>query len=529
LVLGLWVTSQGLLATNDTAAYYSGSENLARGGGFSSPTSPETTPFDPYEQVAFGQHVPLTDWPPLYAVVLALPQAVGDVDAATVARAVNAISFSLLITVVGYATYRATGRSWVMALLAALVIGIGPASPDYLGPGGPLSATTVALADAMFLPVCLASLILSGLALSTGRRTALVAACVLIVAATLTRYIGIAAGVAGAMATITWTVWSWRQRARWAALLIAPGVFAILAWSAYLRWSSGAGAKPIAWHPSAQISSLLDIIAPWFSLPGAWPDPVRRTLTILVVATLVVVGLVPRVRDGALRLSQVAQSLRATVAVLAAFIVAYVAGLIITHSLIDATAPMNQRLLTPIQVAVYMLALLELYGVVRSRAASSDRRAVAACGGLAVLVLGFSFGHVARLRDIPNNVRTARESLDAQAQPLRSVPPEWLLFSNNPSSVWVLQDRSAYMVPLRTSKLTTMPNRQFESDIRAIERILKTREGLVALTPGLPTLEASPEDYARLTNLQRFGECPDGTALLALPESRAAQLAADLC
>jgi hypothetical protein len=199
---------------------------------------------------------------------------------------------------------------------------------------------------------------------------------------------------------------------------------------------------------------------------------------------------------------------------LAIFLLSYLAVVIGSIALLDASLSLNQRVLGPIQVAAYLLLASLAYWAVRSR---TPARLPYAPDFVALAI--------AVLIGVPN-VALAAKQLDHPFPPARpsaamvalaKLPAADLIFTNEPSGVFIYAHRGSVLAPVRRYVLTTRPNREFKADVEYVGALLRRRPGVVALVPDIQASLLSVGELEHWAGLAVTRQFADGTIFLAPP------------
>lgn len=514
-----WMTGAGMVVTPDSASYLSTAQHLADGQGLTSDFAPDTSTYTIEEQLELDGRVPLTEWPPLYPAVLGGGAVLGP-DPLEVARVVNAFALGATAVLGALLIRRAVDPPPLVLAATALLVVLGPVQVAGLRLlSVPLvGQSAFVLSETLFLPLLLGALLVGARIARDGRR-ALVAAVALVGAATLTRYVGVAAGAGAAAMVLADPSAPGRGRVRRAVALLVTGPAAILLWAMAQRvvWGSGGG-EVLAWHPPGTdaLGDLVDVAGGWFLLPPSWPAPLRALL--LLVAVAVPVSFVVRElrRGGARGAARGAAAPHPVVPVLVGLLTAaagVLAVLVVTMVLVDANVPFAQRTLAPVQVLLQLAWVCVLYRWLADRPAWAPTTAV----GVAALVL--CAGSIAGLDEdraaLAESVRTA--AAQRAGSPLRDLPGDAVVVTNEPARAWGETDAQVLLAPQGRHLVSDRPNSDYEDELRAVGALLGRRTGVVAHHPGLLGGDL-PADLERVAGLVPIDGCGDAPELLTTPE-----------
>jgi hypothetical protein len=481
----LWQTTRwGIGLRGDSLAYIGGARNLLAGEGYTRTTGS-------------GQHVPITHFPPFYAVSLAATGRLLGLDPFPAARYLHAALFALGALLTGLA-FAAMGQGPLLAPLGALLF----ATDDVL-----FEAFAWNMAEAPFLILLLASLLVTAAYLERRFLWILVIASVLIVLATLTRYAGLPLLPAVLVALLT--VYIGRRQDR-ISLTLFLGITLIPILLLALANSLLAGSpvnRGLAWHPPSIGELRLAVRAVWeWALPAkllAGQDPelppyVQAFLLILASIAALIGLLLVRARGAASQAFGLSflHSLSLSAAL---YIVIYAGLLLVNLSLIDASTPLDHRILSPIY-----LCLLLLIGAGFALLSRSRFRLVR--------WLSLPLALALILTSVDDMIDTVRQiyagglgfsSADWATSPtVQAVVdlPQTPIYTDQPDVVYLLTGRSAFIVFARTDPVTGLPRPDYDAWTATVRRNMCERDArLVLFHPDLLVL--NPADREMVESL----------------------------
>jgi len=509
------MTSPGMVVSPDSASYLSTAQHLSGGLGFTSEFAPDTSTYSIAQQLDLDGRVPLTEWPPLYPAVLGGGAQLGP-DPIDVARAVNAVALGATAVLAALLVRRAVDPPLPVLAATSVLVVLGPVQvTDLRLLSVPLlGQSAFVLSEALFLPLLLAALLVGAEVARCGRRTSL-AAVVLVVAATLTRYVGVAAGAGAAASVLTDARGTGRRRRRRAAALLLAGPVVVVGWATVQRvlWGPGGG-EVLAWHPPGReaLADLVDVAGPWFLLPPSWPTGLRALLLLAAVAVPVWVA----VREVRPTRSADRDGGPQFVPVLAGLLVAgaaVFAVLVVTMAVVDANVPFAQRTLAPVQV---LLQLAWLCVLCRWLAGPTEWVPVATIAGLVVVLCAGSVAGLGEDREaIAESVRTTAD--DRATSPLRDLPPDVVVVTNDPARTWGETDARVLLAPQERHLVSDRTNPAYDMELRQVAELLAARPGVVVHHPG-PLGGELPTDLEVVAGLVTIDGCGDPSALLTDPD-----------
>ena len=481
--------------------------NLLDGRGLTTPFNLPFNPYSPAQAVAFHGEFPLTHYPPLYPVVLAVFARFGG-GLIGVARVLNALLFGVNVVLAGLLVWRIT-RSTAIALVSAF---------------GFVMTVNVVVNHGLVMSEPLMIAIVFGGALLTPwmlRRPTLASTAAVGAAARRqprsTRIVGVAFVVAVVVAALLWMARPWRQRVRCSVLLAVLGLGPLVAWVAVTRAVSGASDRPLRVHLPSSVfyDTFLDTVTGW--LFGAGGD---RTLHAVVLGALVLaaVGLGVVVACDRLPPSATAAARRERddsnnlLGVLALFAGCYLAMLFVSAALFDVATASDGRVLLPVQMAIAVVVI----GLVHRVASRVAGRAVAVSAVVLIVVIcawpwrsiaqGFGTVSTVDLLDHPAFPAPTRSPLAAAVGRL---PDDAAVASTFPSTLWSGSGHDVIFIPPRYYQVAGDTNDDFRKQLVELGRILTRRHGYVVLYGAVPSEFVTTGELARILKLvevQRFAE-----------------------
>jgi hypothetical protein len=510
-VASFGLTRRSPLLTTDSASYLSAAANLLTGRGLTTAFDDSTSLYHPHQALLFDGSVPFAHFGPLYPLVLAGLHFLTLGPLAS-ARAVGVLSLVISVVLLCGLADRAFQGCLPLMVLFVLVAVLGPSGPGFL-PGNLFELSGEVLSEPLFYVLVLGTLVAGAHYLERGGERYFVGLLALAFLATLTRYVGASVALAVGLASLgTWRA-AVPHRVRRAVLIMGAGLVPLVGWPLLAGWLSGGSApRELALHLRATMASEgLSTASAWF-FPAHWPtwftDPVAVAL-LIAAAVLPLsdrfLGLLPRSAD-------LPREARVVLRVSATFISAYLAVVVVSGSLLDASLSFDQRVLGPVQIAAYLVLMSVAYWSVRCRV-SLRARPVAVAVALAV-------GMLVVVPALPTGARQVRMVLPPTVPStamvaLTRLPPSDVIVTNEPSGVFVDAHRGSILAPVRSDVITRQANPQFRSDLAYVGTLLRQRPGVVVLVPDLQRPQVSVADFERWAGLQVIWRFGDGTVFLS--------------
>lgn len=412
LVAVLAAGAKGLYVSPDAVFYVGTARNWLDGRGF---TPPPGVP-------------PLEHFPPGFTMVLAALGELG-LDPLTGARVVNALAFAGTVLLVGWVVRARTG-----SVPAAVVASVLTACAVDL-----LALSGSALSEPLFILLAIAGLVALAAYLDEPQPALLAGACVLVGAAFLTRYIGIALVVAGVAALL--------RRRRW----VAAGVFGaatVAPVGAFLALA-GPSDRSVVFHlfGADYLGQAVRPLARWL-VP--WPGPpIGFLLAVLIVAAGVIV---------ARRLPSTPLTW-----LLVAFTVAYLAVLFANQTFTDASGRLDARFLAPLHVVAILLAVPALHRLKPPALTLAGVLVVAQVAGAVAWTAGGLTDDSIRRRGY------TAAALQESSLPAAAGEP---LYTNAPDAVSFLTGRASRAIPPEKEYLTGEANPRYAEELAAMRGYL---------------------------------------------------------
>jgi 4-amino-4-deoxy-L-arabinose transferase-like glycosyltransferase len=491
----LLATRSGVGLGGDSYYYVSGARNLVAGLGFSRPA-------------ADGGIRIITHYPPGYSALLAALIELG-ADALCAARALAAGLFGVNIGLFGLMVYRA--NRWPPAALVAAFLAL--TLPAWI------VNHTWALSEPLFITFTLLTFLLLVAAVERGRAREVGAAGLAATLAFLTRYAGIALLVCGAVVLLAAGPASIGRRSARAAAFVAVSAVGPIAWAIRNLAATGSltnRAFDVHLPGGERVLEAAQTITLWL-LPARVPSLVRAGLTavVAIAALTLVVRLLSRPRGAGERARAVILGW-----VLAVFALVYPLFLAASLTFVDASTPLDDRILSPLLVSLLALAVLAFGEVWRNGRGPRWLRAVigVAVAGFLALTLYRGYGAVLRLREDGQGyaARAWRES--ELMHWVRQLPGEVSIYSNELDAVYLQTGRQAFQVPIRWDPVREAPRDDYPEQLAAMRRRVQEEGAVLVLFATISGQQAFLPTEAELTDgLAEVFRSSDGAAYAGPP------------
>ena len=470
----IYATSLGIGLIADSKYYLEAAQGLLLGRGFTVPTP-------------LGEPAPLTNWPPLFSAILAGLGLLG-LDLRTGARWLNAGLLGGTVVLGSLAILHVTRKS-----LPAVVF------------GGLLLATSVDLltvhaqagSEPLFIFFVLLGLILVAAHLEHPTLPRLLGASAAAALAFLSRYPGVVLVVAGAIGLLLFDRRAWQRRVRDTGIFTGLSALPMIVWMGR-NWLSArqpiGSFRVLEAHPVTPVQLRLGLSTVWGWIspspaPGSGPTSLVGHvpgLRWVVLAGGLAGGAVAtrRWRDWRAR-NQETEPLLAPplLRLLATFILLYLAFVVVSISLFDATIPLDVRLLSPVFATVVVFAVGSGF-----RLAAAFRGSAVARGAMALgcLILAGAYGSAAARwirRAHANGLGYADKGWQQSdvLRDVRALPPGVLIYTNGDDVVTLVTDRLTLELPRKVRLNTGQPNPSYEAELAAMADRLRAGAVLVYL------------------------------------------------
>lgn len=510
-------TPQGLVLGNDSVTYWSSSLALRDGRGLTTPFENEYEGLPLDDKLAHEGAVPLTLWPPLTTVSLRVADAVLPGSPERAARELQALLAGATCALTGVLAWWLSSRGR-LGLLAGAVAGIALAvHPSFVVSHVLLSS------EPLFLALQTAGLVALLAALRRPNAGRIVLASGLAAAAGMSRIAGAALGLTvGAAIALAAPLSPTRRRVLVGGLSGAAALAPLALWQ---LTRGGGPARGVAWHGRAELfgdlarTARATVLPGPPSLPGATPS--GPTVWALLVAGAIVgaaaVGWITARAQGHRR------DLRDALVVVGHG-AALVGLLLVTAVAVDRTFPIDTRTTLPLLPGTF--AVVAAGAAHLARAARGARAPVApaiAVAGLAIgtcaaaIALGTQADRTASQwwrRPVPG-IEVPRPR-DAAGRAIAALPPELVLFSNQPAATWVRSGRGALALPTATYPMTGRTNPAADDEAARVADLVADGRAVIVIDQAsrfFTTFLVDPDRFANDPRLQ-VGYTSDGVMII---------------
>ncbi len=422
-------TPMGMGQINDSTAYIAGARSVLAGTGYS-------------EIWLASNTEPIIHYPPLLSSILALMGVFG-LDPARGIRALNIFLYSGNIFLMGILGWRMTSRKLVGVLLAL----------GFTLDGTLLRVHAYAISEPLFILLLISSILLIGRYINNKITHLLVLAGLVTGLTLITRYVGLAVLVT-ILVTLIIFISTWRKR------LGALGIFLLFALPLLLAWiyrnqhlTGMATNRGISWHPIS-----IDNIR--FGLTNFidWLIPIHNTDFNYYLLSASILGLIFCVVLAWTGYTGIMNFIRPPripkpnpyAFTTGVFLLIYSGSIIASMSFFDGTTKFQDRILSPIYIALLIL-FVTLFAWVWITQNMKARVLVS----IVVFILFFSssinyYQVVVKLRQDGLGYTSVRFQKSTIANHIRQLPEKIKIYTNSPPAVYSTTDRSSYIIFLDT-------------------------------------------------------------------------------
>jgi hypothetical protein len=466
-------TPNGLSVSPDSVAYLATANNLAHGRGASAPygVNQPAQPVPSLSAPAIPPPEATTHFPPLYSVALA--PFVRPFGLQGAGRVVGVLCLLALMLLAGWIPYLWSTDRRALWLGPLLIF----AAPDLLEIYVNLES------EALFLVLVLPATFFLARYLERPSRTPLVAAALLVAAGVLTRYAGLGLIPGGALLVLL------NRRRELRGRIVDAALFAVLSTGPAAVWllrnaiGGSATDRTIRYHPpsGADVHSGLNAVAAWVS-PTSAPLVVKVLLGAVVAVGIALLAWRTRERTAMIQ------------RLVGVLVVAYVAGVIVSDTLVDATTGIDARILSPVHLLL-IVGVAYLVSDLLTELSPKLRLLPVAVVGAVVLIAGARGGPWLRAtRHSPPAYADASWRQSPFLAAVRALPTNVPIFTNAGDAIWFIDRRGTYPLPEVYDPRSELPNHAFHAQLVKLAGFITARHAVVAVftkitwRPYLPSL-----------------------------------------
>src|SRR5271157_4956082 len=462
IFLVLRSTPEGLGLSDDSIAYIAGARSLLAGHG--------------YREAWLVSNNPMTHFPPGFSSALAVIGLFG-LDPLRGARFLNALLFGLSTGLIGVLGWRMTKSLAAGLVLAAL----------FVLNGSLLQVYTTAMSEPLFIFLSLLALWMFDLYFERDNHWLWLVLCgVFVGVAYLTRYAGLAL-VATFLVALFILHDTWRKRFIRAGIFLASVVPWILGWSIRNLLAAGnATNRELVWHPitASNFSTTLYTISQFLIPVEDWRRQLYKTPRLFITLTalillVVLVWITIKAWKYLVAHQQIPRSETISFTT-GLYIFGYIASIIASMLLFDASTKFQLRILAPIFIS--LLILLVLLGVWLWK----KRREIAIV--LALFIVGISiYNQIATVQDLSKGGQGFASFVwyDSKAMAyLRTIPRVVMIYTNETGAVYLYTNRPTYSLPNRFDPVTAQVRSGYEQGVALMHQQILQGKAVLAIFAG---------------------------------------------
>lgn len=451
-LLAAWATAPYVGVTVDSGVYLSVAEGLVDGHVF---TMPFVGYDEPFRVLPEGQRVALTQFPPLYPMLIAAVHALG-VSLLNAARTVDLLCYFATVALATSFVWKRTGSRTLAGLAGALFL-----APDLL------AIHSMAWSEAPMILAMVGAIVLVTRFLETNEPKVLMGAGVLAGITALTRFAGVAVIMGLGAGLWFLTTGSVRQRLKVVGTFTGLALAPVVLWFARNVLILGAPSeKTFGWHPPGAVDMIRGIES-----IGAWIVPGRLPALILgcAIVSLAVVAGVGRLRTGKRPIDPVVH-LCITLAIM------YLLFVVLVFAFLDQNVSFDTRILSPLQA----LSVLGVCCHLRSTPMQRRKVEVAIVAVIAALSVGRGITLARDFADSEFVAYTGSQWRSSETLAYAgSLPDPTFIITNAPDPVWLWHSGTPQLLPPLSNLYTGQENHLYRAQLEEIREASRCREALV--------------------------------------------------
>ena len=462
-VITLYICFQyGIGCSFDSCIYILTAENLLKGNGFN-------------VLVSSGRVFPLVHYPPFYPILLSGIMYLG-FDKLSAPMYLNVFLFGANVFLVSLILFDNT-HSRFIAIVGAFFTLISPIV---------VFIHSRAMSEALCLFMGLAGIYFLSSYIRKNQNFFLWISSCCFGLAFFTRYAGIAFIITGMVTVFLYSRGNFKRAVHDCLILFLIGNSFILVWfvtnlsgfSEYIKL----GGRKISWHFSltSRILSFADTITQCF-LPSSIPFSIRLTLGSAVGILFIYLLFIFRKKIMKCSKRMIQEKNNALIIILVCFLFSYSAMLIFSFSVVDASIPLDIRILSPLYfiVLISILCLLDKYSffIRKNYVIYSIAIITAVIYSSLSLARSINYLNIIYKNGSGYTDRIHRESpLIAY---LKKYPDNIPIYSNDPAPIYILSGRYADLLPCKINPFSREKNVNFKREINDVALKLKAKSGII--------------------------------------------------
>jgi 4-amino-4-deoxy-L-arabinose transferase-like glycosyltransferase len=500
-VLVSYATPFGVGTSPDSVAYIGAAQNLRSGQGL-------TVPLGGFDSQ------PLTQFPPLYPLLLAISSLIG-AEAYATARILSALLFGANVLLVGWILHRLAPQSAWAAVFASLGMLLVPVM---------LEIHVMAWSEPLFILLGLSALYALAVYLETASLLAFITAIGLTAAAFLTRYAGVVYLATGLLGILFLGSGKPNRRIRSAVVFGLAGALPVVCYLAYNQLVAGSATnREIAFHPvtRSQLWQGLTTFTGWLGIPNSLPAWLHGLIVLIGILLFgAALFLAVKAKNRSQETRPGAQSLPVMIQLLVLFVLMYGGFLLLSISFLDANTPLDNRILSPVYAS---LLIIGVYAATRLTAANPHKplirwSLVALAGLLVVNWLRLSLPTLSLMHNQGIGFSTPAWQDSALLDQLKALPTDVMIYSNAPDAVYLLAGRPAARLPRIFELSSQQENTAYPEEMQAVGAQMIAGQAVIAFfTSQGRQSNPSQEDLLAALDLEISQQFADGLIFTTRP------------
>lgn len=373
-----------------------------------------------------------------------------------------------------------------------------------------LTIHIMAWSEALFLLTGFAGLLLISQGIAHSKNNSIQAGSILLGFATLSRYSGLAFIASAAVGIFILMPGKFSVRLKGSLRVAMPALFLFSGWIVRnLMLSGNIANRGFEFHPitRAHFQQGLDTIAGWFLIPVSLPGMVKIGL----IGAIALTGwLILQLRHRTFRNeSQLLKGLLST------FVLIYPLFLFVSISLFDANTPLDDRILSPLLVAFWILIASSISQITPISITGKSIYAIfvlllatafsiSSLGSQAIVLYegyqnGLGFSH--------NRWRNS-----AVINQINNLQTDTIVYTNSPEGVYLLTGRPAKPLPRKTDLTRQIINPEFEINMKNLQQEIFEEKAVIAYFYSIRSITTPDVDELNefITNEISRHSFPDG-------------------
>jgi 4-amino-4-deoxy-L-arabinose transferase-like glycosyltransferase len=457
----LYSTPEGLGLSDDSIAYIAGARSILAGNG--------------YREAWLASNQPVTHFPPGFSFLLTLTGLSG-LDPLRGARFLNSILFGANAFLLGILGWRMT-KSQIAGVVLALLFSVNASL---------FNAHTVAMSEPLFIFFSLAAFFTFSEYFKVEKNIWLIVTACFVAFAYLTRYAGLAL-LATFLVALILLHDTWKKRITSVAIYMASTIPFLLGWSIRNRLvADNATNRTLVYHPltAENIETAIYNFSEFFIPVETWRRALIKVpnffgvLLSIIALTLLVWVVYKGLKKFLYPATEQPEILSFTNGL---YIFGYLASVISSMMLFDASTRFKLRILSPVYVA--LLILLVFLGNWFWQKRTILWRGLVIIAALLILALSlYDTASVVTKLHKSGQGYASFQWYDSQAMDFLSQLPEGTrIYTNQPGPVYLYTNRPSYVLPDLVDAVTGLPREGYEAGVSALQKDVLSGNAVLAL------------------------------------------------